>query len=116
MKILRITDLGYETGGVENGIVLLQPLFEERGHTVKTLASAARPEFPHFNEFSYRVLPDNLLGRIFYTLNPYAYSAVKKALKEFKPDVVHIHTIGQASPSVFFPLRNYPVVLTVHCS
>jgi glycosyltransferase involved in cell wall biosynthesis len=35
-------------------------------------------------------------------------------LKEFHPDVVHIHTIGHASPSILFALNNYPTVLTIH--
>ena len=112
MKILRITALGYETGGVESGIVLMQPILETRGHTVKTLASGERPDLPHFNEFSYK--PFSTFEKIFYNFNPYSYRALKRALREFQPDIVHIHTMGEASPSILFALKGYPAVLTVH--
>jgi glycosyltransferase involved in cell wall biosynthesis len=49
-----------------------------------------------------------------WTFNPYAYRALKKALREFNPDIVHLHTLGAASPSVLFALRNTPTVATVH--
>jgi glycosyltransferase involved in cell wall biosynthesis len=112
MKILKITDIGYESGGVENGIVLMQPFFAKRGVQIKTLASADRPDLPHFNNYSYRRF--SRFEKPFYTFNPFSYFGLKGALADFKPDVVHIHTIGQASPSIFYLLKDYPTVLTVH--
>lgn len=112
MKILRITSEGYDTGGVENGIVLVQPLLEARGYDVRTLASASRPDLPHFNTYAYKPLAP--YEKLLYTFNPYSYRALKKALRDFEPDVVHVHTIGEASASIFMPLRNYPTILTVH--
>lgn len=113
MKILRIVSSGFEEGGVENGIVLLQSEFEKRGHTVKILASNVRPDLPHFNHYTYPA-PTGLFSKLFHTFNVSAYLTLKKVLKEFGPDVVHVHTIGHASPSILFALRTYPTVATIH--
>lgn len=114
MKILRIVSSGYEEGGVENGIKIVQPLFEEKGHVVKIFSSDARPDLPHFNHFTYKSPKDTFLGRFLYTFNIYAYRELKKVLKDFNPDVVCVHTIGNASPAVLLPLKNYPTVYMVH--
>lgn len=116
MKILRITSLGYEAGGSDNGIILLTPILREMGHEVEILASDRRPDMPHFNTRSYPSLEDRpllvkLLYRAFY---PHAYFATRKALKEFKPDIVQIHTMFETSPSVLFALRGVPTVVTIH--
>lgn len=112
MKILRIVSSGFEEGGVENGVILMQPIFERRGHTVRTLSSNLRPDLPHFNNYTYRI-PTGV-GKILYSFNPYAYWELRRVLKEFNPDIVHVHTIGHGSPSIFFALNKYPTVLTVH--
>ncbi len=113
MKILRIGSSGYEQGGIENGMVLMQPIFEKRGHIIKILTSDDRPDLPHFNDYTYKK-PSIGIGKIFYSFNPYAYKKLKKVLKEFNPDIVHVHTLGHGSISLLFPLRNYPTVFTIH--
>jgi glycosyltransferase involved in cell wall biosynthesis len=112
MKILRITDLGFETGGIESGIVLVQPILERKGHEVRTMASDVRPDLPHFNRYGFKSLRG--LEKVCYAFNPHAYAALSKVLKEFEPDVVHLHTMSEASPSILFLLGRYPTVLTVH--
>lgn len=114
MKILNIMPSGFEEGGIENGVVLLQSLFEERGHIVKTFSSDARPDLPHFNQFSYKSPPQNIFGKLFYTINPFACLALKKVLKEFKPDLVHVQAIGSASPAILFLLKKFPAIFTIH--
>lgn len=113
MKILRIISSGYQEGGAETGVAHLQPVLEARGHEVRTLASDAHPEKPHFNQYSFKA-PRGLFGRLAYTWNPSAYRSVKRALGDFDPDVVHLHTLGSASPAVLFALSGYPTVATVH--
>lgn len=114
MKILNITSSGFAEGGTENGLILTKPLYEKRGHIVKTFASDTRPDLEHFNDYSYKAPPDGPLGKLLYTANPYAYTSLKKALRDFQPDVVHVHAIGYASPIILFPLKDYPVVYTIH--
>ena len=113
MKILRVTSSGFQEGGAEIGIVHMQSVLETRGHTIRTLASDARPDMPHFNYYSYRA-PGSGLRKLMHTWNPYAYAALTRALHDFRPDVVHLHTLGAASPAVLFAVRKYPTVATVH--
>ena len=116
MKILRITSLGYVGGGVENGIELLQPVLERMGHEVRILSSNHNPAVKHFSHYEFRALSSQpmilkALYRIFY---PHAFFALRRALKDFKPDVVQVHSLFEVSPSVLFLLKNYPTVLTIH--
>jgi glycosyltransferase involved in cell wall biosynthesis len=112
MKILRVTGIGYNSGGVETGIILTQPILEKHGHTVKILSSDSRPDLPHFNDYSYQSF--SRLTKILYNFNPYSYLALKKVLHEYQPDIIHIHTLGEASPSLFSACKGYPTVVTIH--
>lgn len=115
MKILRIINSGFQEGGAENGIVLLQPILEKKGHIIRTLASDSRPDLPHFNSYSFKsIVPYGVKKYFYYTFNPNSYLTLKMILKEFKPDVVNLHTMAQVSPSVLFLLKKYPTVLTIH--
>lgn len=114
MKILRIVSSGYEEGGVENGIKLAQPTFEEKGHIVKIFSSDSRSDLEHFNHYSYKSPSGTFFGRFLHTFNIFAYRELKRALREFNPDIVSVHTIGNASPAILLPLKKYPTVYVVH--
>lgn len=113
MKILWIISSGWEEGGAESSLVSMRPIFERQGHEIKILSSDDRPDMPHFSDVMYRT-PFGKLRQLFYTINPYAYRTLKKVLREFRPDVVHVHTIGHASPVILFPLKHFPTLLTMH--
>ena len=113
MKILEVSAVGYIDGGIETGLVLSKSLLEKRGHEVRILASDLRPDLPHFDQYSYK-RPTSLVGKFAYSFNPYAYRELKRVLEEFRPDVVNIHSVDHASPSIFFALRKWPTVLMVH--
>jgi len=116
MKILRITSLGYESGGAENSMVLLNPILTKMGHTVKILSSDAGKEMMHFSDYEFSALESQpFLLRIFYRVwYPHSYRALKKVLRTYKPDIVQLHTMYSVSPSVLFLLKDYPTILTVH--
>ncbi len=116
MKILRITSLGYVGGGVENGIELLQPVLTDMGHEVRILTSDHNQAVRHFSHYEFKALAYQpmilkLFYRVFY---PQAFFALRRALKDFEPDVVQIHSLFEVSPSVLFLLKRYPTVLTIH--
>ncbi len=117
MKILRITSLGYESGGAENGIVLTDRVLEECGHEVRVLASdREKDEKTFFADYTFPALSHHsfvmrALYRMFY---PASYREVKRVLLEYKPDVVQLHTMYELSPSVLFALKGYPIIMTVH--
>jgi len=116
MKILRITSLGYVGGGVENGIELLQPVLTRMGHEVRILSSDHKPSVPHFSHYEFKTLAGHtlLLKFLYRAFYPHAFFAVRRALRDFEPDVVQIHSLFEVSPSVLFLLKRYPTVLTVH--
>lgn len=117
LKILRITSLGYESGGAENSMVLLNPVLTNMGHTVKILSSdAGGTDVVRFNDYSFPALESQpFLLRIFYrAFYPQAYFALRRVLHDYKPDVVQLHTMYSVSPSVLFLLKKYPTIMTVH--
>lgn len=116
MKILRISSLGYVGGGVETGIQLLQPVLTEMGHEVRILTSSHNPQVTHFSDYEFAPISSHpLLLRFLYRVwYPDAYVALRHALKDFRPDIVQIHSTFEVSASVLFALRGYPTVLTIH--
>jgi glycosyltransferase involved in cell wall biosynthesis len=69
----------------------------------------------HFNDYDFKsVNSANPLTLLFFLFNPYSFIVLKKVLKDYKPDIVHLHTMHQLTPSVLFLLRKYPVVMTLH--
>lgn len=110
MKILMINDYRDQLGGAEIYIYQLMNELEKRGHAVRFFTSSCTKEqylSPEYNKsfFSY-------LKRIF---NIKSYIDITKIIEEFKPDIVHIHGIfNELSPSILFPLRKRPVIMTVH--
>lgn len=116
MKILEITNLGYVNGGVETGLLHIKPVLEKMGHTVKIFTSDARPDLEHFSDYEFPSLDHKLkILKLFYrSFYPAPYYALKKVLKEYKPDIIHLHTISQISPSILFLFKKQNVVVTVH--
>ncbi len=117
MRILRITSLGYESGGAENGIVLANAELARLGHVVTVLASDAGPRgVARFSDRTFPALLDQpmLLKPLYGCFYPPVYRAVRQAVREEAPDIAHVHTTSQLSPAVFLALRGVPTVLTIH--
>lgn len=115
MKILHIINAGYESGGVECGILETHNYFKLNGHNEKILSSNIRPELPHFSDYEFKVVnPSNPFKFIFNLFNPYAFFKLKQVLHDYKPDIVHLHNIDKASPSVLFLLNKYPTIVSLH--
>ncbi len=125
MKILQVNKFNYIRGGAEKYFIEISEKLEEKGHQVaifsmhhpKNLASPWSPYFVSrisFNEGTWR---DFLLSpmRILYSLE--AKRKFRKIVKDFKPDIIHIHNIyHQLSPSIL-PIakkHNIPVVMHLH--
>lgn len=113
MKILRILSSGYGEGGAENGVLHMQGVLEARGHEIRILSTKGRADRANFNHYSYEA-PHGPFEKLMYIYNWSAMRELKKALREFNPDVIHLHTLGAASPAILFALDGYPTVATVH--
>jgi glycosyltransferase involved in cell wall biosynthesis len=117
MKVLAITSVGYEAGGAETILAKIHPYLSEKGYDIKTLASDLGANKAHFNDYTFKhISSTGPLKLLFFLFNPYSFSTLKKLLKDYKPDVVHLHIMHEVTPSVLFLLKNYPTVITLHGS
>lgn len=115
MKVLCIISTGYVAGGAENLVVKINSYLSAEGYCVKTLSSDLGPDKEHFNDYVFKSINSaNPFTLLFFLFNPFSFFAARKVLHEFKPDVVHLHTMHQITPSVLFLLKKYPTVMTLH--
>lgn len=120
MKILQVISYGYLAGGAEKSVFLLRQKLQERGHHVKVVASnhGQDDSVRHFSDVAFAEIDASgvpLAGKaVRHLWHQPAYQTIKTAVVDFKPDVVHFHTMGQLSPSALFAIGNVPGVLTVH--
>lgn len=115
VKVLEIISAGYEAGGAENTIVKIKPYLLDKGYSVRILASDLGADKNHFNDYTFKSISSNgPLKPFFFLFNPSSFFVLKRVLKEYKPDIVHLHTMDQITPSVLFLLKKYPTVMTLH--
>jgi glycosyltransferase involved in cell wall biosynthesis len=103
MKVLFIHTYYKLPGGEDTVLHNEIDLLKSLGHTVELLA---------FNN------KDKSLWKLLLLMfNPFSYFKTKAKLKEFVPDLVHIHNLHfAASASVIYAVRNakIPMVMTIH--
>lgn len=112
MKILLLHDYGTATGGAELQVLSLRRDLILRGHEVRLFTSRAKQlgDYPLLSDYSC-FGSTSKLRVLAQTANISAYYQLKKILKEFNPDVVHIRMfLTQLSPLVLPLLRNIPCV------
>ncbi len=125
MKILQVSEFNYMRGGAYNYFLKLSKKLEEEGNEVavfsmhhpKNLPSKWSKYFVSRISFNEGGLRDKLLApfRIWYSFE--AKRKFEKLLKDFKPDIVHVHNLyHQISPSILPVARKYgiPVVMHLH--
>ena len=114
MRILQIVNIGFEAGGAEKSVHLISQGLSARGHTVAVVSTDRLAE--DHKLFADYVVPAisggparRLLGYFWYHRG---YRQLRRILTEFRPDVVHLHTIGEFSPAVLAATRHHPRLLT----
>lgn len=115
MKILILNSVGYEAGGAETILVKTNPLLSDKGYIIKTLASDLGTHKEHFNDYTFKnISTTGPLKPFFFLFNPSSFSVLKRVLQEYKPDLLHLHTMNEITPSALFLLKTYPTVMTLH--
>src|SRR4051794_10780368 len=100
MKVLEIISIGYMGGGAENTIVQISPYLLDKGHSVKILASDLGADKIHFNDYVFKNINSaGPLKLLFSLFNPFSFFTLNKILKKYKPDILHLHTMNQLTPS-----------------
>jgi glycosyltransferase involved in cell wall biosynthesis len=116
MKILMICDYGSKYGGDLTYVVNLKENLERKGSIVKILSSNIHAGKKQFNDYEFKGFSGTSRLKAFYDIfNIFSYLKLNELLKEFKPDIIHLHNIFyQVSPSILLLLKNFPTVMTVH--
>ena len=113
MRVLLVTDWPGVGGGAETYVSLLGRGLREAGDDVRLLTSsagdgAAVADYVAFGSHH------PALQSVLQIANPAAARAIKRALAEFEPDVVHVSMFEMhLSPSVLAALRGQPTVLSI---
>lgn len=104
MRILLVNDNAALVGGAEIMTRTLRDGLERRGHSVRLLAAGAGGDA----DFRCRSAPPPFQV-LLQTANPTALHAMRRALRAFRPDVVHVRMfLTQLSPLILPPLRRVP--------
>ena len=127
MRVLHVNKFLYRRGGAEAYMFDLAGLQSAAGHEVAFFGmdhpdNEPQPYsrfFPSYVEFRGERMPIakrfEAAGRVLYS--PSSRSGMDAVVRDFRPDVVHLHNIyHQLSPSVLRPLaaRGVPAVMTLH--
>src|SRR3990170_5238026 len=108
MKIILIHNIYQQAGGEELVFQTEGDLLREQGHQIETLVFDNKSLNSSFAKF---------LSGIKVIYNPTSAKKLGKRIKEFKPDLIHVHNFFPlVSPSIFFVAKKHrvPVVVTLH--
>ena len=110
MKILLLHDYAARFGGAEALTIALRDGLRERGHDARLLATSAGLDGPSVADYECRGTTSSLRTAL-QVANPSAARAVRRAVAEFRPDVVHVRMfLTQLSPLVLPPLKDIPSI------
>jgi glycosyltransferase involved in cell wall biosynthesis len=103
MKVLIVNDFDQRVGGVETYCHRLETLLRDAGYQVRYVGGTYTKD---------------MLKRFVSSLANFEFvRRIKKELKEFEPDIVHVHSISANVSPLFMRAikrRNIPIVMTVH--
>jgi glycosyltransferase involved in cell wall biosynthesis len=110
MKILLVHNhYGSASPSGENSVFEMErAMLERHGHEVQAFER-------HSDEIRTQGVRGLLAGALATPWNPFAVRAMRKALAQFRPDVIHAHnTFPLISPAIFPAARGVGRVLTLH--
>ncbi|WP_435283661.1 glycosyltransferase family 4 protein [Streptomyces koelreuteriae] len=116
MRLLHIINIGHEAGGAERSVRLIQRGMAARGHQIRTVATTlgaeGRDVFADDLVPAVRgSAPRRFLGYLWHRA---AHRHLTGIMDEYRPDLVHLHTIGEFSPSVLAATDRCRRILTLH--
>lgn len=115
MKILIVNDYSTPTGGTEIYCLKLRSLLREAGHDARLFSSSVGNKNLRQADFECWGTNNKIINRFLQTFNPISSLKLKKVLKKFQPDVVHLNIfLSQLSPLILHVLKKVPVIYTAH--
>lgn len=115
MRICHIVNIGFEAGGAEKVVRLVSDGLRDRGHDVHIISTDHRlQDQAAFADVAVPSIEGNAVSRVAgFFWHRKAYQQVKEDVARFRPDLVHLHTMGLFSPSVLDATADLPRVITV---
>ncbi|MDX6478851.1 MAG: hypothetical protein QOG29_1438 [Gaiellaceae bacterium] len=115
MRILQIADWTSNPGGIEVCVARLRETLSAGGDDVRLLTGSTGSQGDGTADYV-ALASDRLAPQIGLQLvNPFAVARLRAALREFRPDVVHVHMLEtNLSTALFLALRGVPTVVSVH--
>ncbi len=113
MKVLLLHDKGTATGGAERQFLAHRAALRAHGHDARLLATSATPIPNSQNHADYVTFGTNnlKLQAVTQTVNPAAYHTLRRVLRQFDPDIVHVRLfLWQLSPLILPLLRDRPAL------
>jgi len=124
MKILLVNKFLYENGGSETYIFTLGNYFNSIGHEVQYFGMKNERNIAgnKWNILTKNItFKKNSLGTLLYPFRIiYSHEArikIKRLIKLFKPDIIHLNNINfQITPSIIYEIKkhNIPIIFTAH--
>lgn len=116
MRILHIVNLGFEAGGAEKMVRMLRDGQIARGHEVRVVAvQAPSGDRPVFADHLVPPVAGGPVGKLAgFVWHRRAHREVRRIMRGFRPDCVHLHTVGGFGPAVFPATGGAARILTVH--
>ncbi len=115
MKILLITDNHSLIGGAERSFFDLKSRLQQKADLqVYSLGYGQKEE--NGNDYVILKAPRSNLAKLWWRLcfHPFLFIKLRKHLKRIQPDVIHLHTCKYYTPTLFFTIKDYPVIHTTH--
>lgn len=114
MKVLIVHDFGQRIGGAEQMSITLRDGLRARGHDCRWFTSRALAGEGPIESDHTAWGTTGPLRRITQVANPAAANALRRVVRDFQPDVVHVRMfLNQLSPLILPVLRNVPTLLHV---
>jgi glycosyltransferase involved in cell wall biosynthesis len=114
MRILHVINNGTACGGAER---LTADLAEEQraaGHLVRVLSSDRPGSGEEYADTTWPVPTGRVARAYTHLYNSAAKAVLAAVVRDWHPDVVHLHTVGLLSPPALSALAAVPTVMTVH--
>jgi glycosyltransferase involved in cell wall biosynthesis len=113
VRILLVHDYDKPIGGAETVLVQTRDGLRRAGHSVAILAGKSSAAGQSFADYSFSCPDQSVIGKlIFHLYNPGAKRAMKRAIRDFRPDLIHYHTINRLSVAGIW--ASVQSVMTMH--
>ena len=114
MKVLLVTDWPLRFAGTERYVMSLYGELRSAGHEVRLMTSSIGSRAEGKAAYVARTTDRPRAQAFLQIANPSALTTMRRALREFDPDVVHLAMfLPYLSPAVLMPLRDRPTTTMV---